>query len=280
MSHAGAAGVIAGSLLITEVLTATLLLPPRTEWQLKTSTVARKIFHWREPQIASVGDTPIYASDVISLYRGLPKPLQESLKRKNATEELLDMTITRFVFRQAALEREAPADESLADFVENSEFSAMKTWLTEQFSHEETEPTNDEIKTIMAQNPGYFGIHHQIRCRVDLYTVSTRKRAPKFLKSSHWKIPYPDGAWTPDWLIQLAKLPKGKSTQLYKCEGGVCRYTKEGEEDVTSMPADQIKTMARNQWIDHKISDYQKKFRDTHSIEKHPDRIGGIFDHV
>jgi hypothetical protein len=263
------------SILGTAGLTAKLMNSPTWVWE--TKPWVRRIKHWPEPVVALAGDMPIYQSDLQNAFNSLPSRVQDNERKVMASKALLSMTVIPFMWRDAARSYDVFQSTYQSVQMENMKNTILKTLLDGQLFAGSAGPTEAQIQSFIAQNPDIF-MKRTIHYREDLYSGSVVDKSSqhKLISSRRGSFVYP-GMLNPSSLSLLLPLSPGQSTALVPCGTRLCRYTKEGKDDVKQFDDTLAKQTAKYQILANKEADWLTHYRKSHPIQiKRQDLIDAI----
>jgi hypothetical protein len=203
------------------------------EWD--DSPLIRKLKHWKEPVVAMIGDSPIFRSDLVTTYRGLPKDQQEAMQKDNDTNGLIQLTINQFLWRKVAMERGALKSGDYKAKLEAAESELAESWVTDELMNHELSVSEAEIQDFGRQDPKSIAESHFLTFRVDRYSKpKSRKKSPVLLRISDQSSNYYAGIPNPPPLDFVAGLSLNNPSEFVPCGHDLCRYTKLG--DVITSP--------------------------------------------
>ena len=205
----------------------------------ETPPTIQRLMHWNDPIAAWVGDTPIYRSQVRDYYLALPKNFKDQFREQKKIDRLLDMTITSYLWRKAALERGALQSADFKARLQIAQNEASQKWIEQDNGDKTFSPTEAEIQEYVHTHPQYFPKRHSVVYRVERYSrapasdSSKGKRRAKngsdahaLIKKSEESGYYFVGVANHTPMDILESLPVGKPSALIPCDKDLCRYTK------------------------------------------------------
>jgi hypothetical protein len=264
------------SILGTAGLTAYVMNSPAWVWD--TNSWVRRIKHWPEPVVALVGDMPIYQSDIRDIFDSLPPQSQDADRNSKASASLLNIAIYHYLWRDAALSY--GIFQSTYPFVhlEHDKDAILQTWAREKLLSQDANPTESQIQSYIAQNPSLF-TKRIIHYREDRYSSPTTGKLPRtrLIRTRHGSFSYP-GTLNPSSLSLIVNLLPGQSTAIVPCDTQVCRYTKEGKDEVKpAFTADRAKVNAKLQIMGKKEMEWLSTYLKLHPVKiKRQDLINNI----
>lgn len=248
---------------------------PIEAWQWETSPWIRRLKHWNEPVVAHVGDMPIFQSDVMKVYKGLPPPALEMIKQDKEGKALVNMTIDEFLLRQAALDRGALQSDMVVARLNSVQSQVLDGWLFSQIPEMKHTFTDAEIHAFIAHNPNLFAARRLITYRAEMYPAppagahgaAARPDLHVPVKSQRASGVYFVKGQNASLMETLSRLAPGKSTAFLPCgPKNVCRYVK--EKDIPAPPPDpkQTREIAQAELTRQARSAWVKQYRQSQAI--------------
>jgi hypothetical protein len=241
-----------------------------SEWD--NSPLIRKLTHWREPVVARIGDVPLFKSDLVITYKGLPKDRQEAMQKNNDIDGLVQLAIDQYLWRKAAIERGALKSETYKARLETAESESAESWVAEDLLKHELAISENEIEDFGRRDPKSLAERRVIEYHVERYQKpKSRKKSPLLIGGYERGGDYYVGIPNPEPLNFIAGLPLDKPSALVPCGHDLCRYTKTWDM-VDSPRGQQVTNKLAQQKKEKWLNSYREKQRI--KIEKPADLDG------